>query len=40
MNPQAMDAQTSEIARAYDAVPYDSKPFPQSQPRRLHAYLD
>ncbi|MEQ1654054.1 MAG: class I SAM-dependent methyltransferase, partial [Hyphomicrobium sp.] len=37
MNPQAMDAQTSEIARAYDAVPYDSKPFPQSQPRRLAA---
>ena len=32
-----MDPQTSEIARAYDEVPYASKPFPQSQPPRLAA---
>jgi tRNA G46 methylase TrmB len=32
-----MDNQTSEIARAYDEVPYTSRPFPQSQPSRLAA---
>lgn len=32
-----MDTQTHEIARAYDQVPYTSRPFPQSQPRHLAA---
>ncbi len=30
-----MDTQTLEIARAYDSVPYTSRPFPQSHPQRL-----
>ncbi len=32
-----MDSLSSEIARAYDEVPYTSRPFPQSQPPRLAA---
>ena len=32
-----MDTQTLEIARAYDEVPYTSRPFPQSHPQRLAA---
>lgn len=32
-----MDPHASEIARAYDEVPYASKPFAQSQPPRLAA---